>query len=368
MKTRTLGLLLVAILAMAMIAWFNLHGRSEVPVDESIGTLVFPQLKANLLDVSALELRGVGLTTTLVKRDDRWRVEEKGGYTADFDKLLGVLNGLAAATYVEKKTARPANFAQLGLEGIDAGDGKSALVTVRRGDQTESLLVGDESGAGQGFFVRRPDDNQVWLADKISRINTDPTVWINPMIINVDEARIIRASFTGVSGEHLTVTRDGPSDGAGEGEGEGEGEKAGWKVTDLPVDKELKYPTVADSVARTLINVRANDVRPREGEPWQAVATAVFGLDDGREILVAARVENDGRYWLQFGLNPATAADSVEADSADRVGEAPAGITVDAAAFAGWEFNVSEFVFGQFTRTMKDMVKADEKEASATEQ
>jgi len=337
MNNKTIGLLAIAILAMALIVVLKQRGGTG-PIDEAIGTPLFPGLKEKLSDVNEVRFRAGNEMTTIARRDDVWVVVQKDDYPASFSKLSGFLGSLAEAKYAERKTARPENFDALGVTGIDNDSSKATWVSVHTNDgSTYETLIGNEAGGRKGRYVRKPEEDQVWLVDKITAATGDPVKWIEPVVLSIDSDQVSQVTHRSADGGTLTVKRAGD-----------EGE---FEVENLPAGAELKYGTIADTLAMELVNVRATDVRARGEEPWQGVATATFDLKDGSQVVVHGLAGDDG-HWLRFDLTPSK--EPSEAVS-----------FVDTARIEGWEFKVADYTFDQFTRTMDDMIKAkDEKKAA----
>lgn len=320
MSDKSLGLLAIAILAMGLIAWF---GQSTDDGEGFGDGPFFPQLQNRLDEVDRVVLRAGDLVTTLKREDDAWVVEERNGYPADFSRLANLMSDLASATRLEKKTARQENHAKLGL---DTG---ATHVAVFAGEETlAECLAGDQAPTRAGRYVRRPDDDQVWLVDRLRNVQADPAGWIDNVVLNIDAEHVARVTHTNDEGE-LTVQRSEEGD--------------AFEVVDMPADAELRYPTVTDSLSRALVNVRIEDVAAREAS-WQDPATAVFNLTDGSVVTVEARRVDD-EFWLRIAVD--ASEDPSEAVQA-----------VDRDLLARWQFEVAEHTWGQFTKSMDDMIKA----------
>ena len=57
-------------------------------------------------------------------------------------------------------------------------------------------------------YVRRPDDNQTWLAEGSLQADADPQLWLERDIMNIDHARIASVAVTH-GDETLELARDG---------------------------------------------------------------------------------------------------------------------------------------------------------------
>ena len=76
-----------------------------------------------------------------------------------------------------------------------------------------ALIVGHRRVRTQGnvpeqVYVRRPDDNQTWLAEGSLQVDADPQLWLERDIMNIDHARIASVAVTH-GDETLELARDG---------------------------------------------------------------------------------------------------------------------------------------------------------------
>jgi hypothetical protein len=99
--------------------------RTDKSDTVSGGEYLIPGLKERINEIDAIAVTGSGDTESVsIARDsDGWRIKEKDGYPADVGKLREVLLALADARKLEQKTANPELYAQLGVEGPEAGGG-----------------------------------------------------------------------------------------------------------------------------------------------------------------------------------------------------------------------------------------------------
>ncbi|MBD3648698.1 MAG: DUF4340 domain-containing protein [Pseudomonadales bacterium] len=318
LNSKTLGLTVLAILVMAMAAYL---GQRQSETGENIGQPVLPGLQENLERLQRVEIRSHDAGTTLIREDAAWQVEQRDGYPVDFPGLAALLDSIREARYEEKKTSRPDNFAVLGLQDIDENSSKAVLVRLSTGDDQYALMIGERGSGGRGQLVRKPDEQQVWLVNETIEVDADPVGWLDPVIIDVAEEEIESVRYT--NGEEILEVRRSES---------GEG----FEVANLPTGEALRYPTVADQLARALVNVRLKDVR-RAGALPADTAMATFDLAGERQVTVNAWQE-DERHFLAFERSGGEEQRDLSA----------------------WHFEVSNSTFDKFTRTMADMIKADE--------
>ena len=196
MRPRTLvALVVIGILAMAG-GWY--FGTAEQPGEQQAyngGRLMFPDLAPKLQDAARIEITHQGKTTTIAKHGDTWGLVDRGGYVVQPSKLRGMLTGLTELRLVEQRTTDPEQFNRLGLEDPNGKTGTSNLLRVldASGKPIVALVVGHRRVRTQGnvpeqVYVRRPDDNQTWLAEGSLQVDADPQLWLERDIMNIDHA------------------------------------------------------------------------------------------------------------------------------------------------------------------------------------
>ncbi len=325
MNNKTLGLLVLAILVMAMAAYL---AQRDSDVKGRLDELVFPSLNEKLDQLNRFRITSSSTRTTLTGEKDAWVVDEKGGYPVDFEKFSTLLDGLSKARYEEKKTSRPGNFDMLELTDVDDDAGGAVLVEADAGGESYRLLIGAAATGGRGQFVRHPGTEQAWLTDRRLDVTADPADWLDPVIIDVPEDEIVRVRIETAGGDVLEAEKAGEAD--------------DMTVKGVPEGRELRYPTVGNQLARALVKVRLEDVAAR-GEVPGTAAAARFRLTEDRQVVVRAwREENEeenDRYFLAFD-GPGSPIES-------------------------WRYRVTRGTFDRFTRSMADMIKEEEAEEEA---
>jgi|TARA_Y100000310_G_scaffold344219_2_gene455792 hypothetical protein len=363
MNSKTIGIL-AAIIAVSVVIVFA-SSRSTEPVDPLLGTPVFPGLNDALG-----ELRQVDIVTgkdeiNLALLEDGWVVTNRDGYPASFDKLSSLLDNLTEADFAERKTSKPEYFDRLGLRDLDDQESEAVkLKIVTGGQEPRELLVGKAASSRSGQYFRFLGEQQAWLMNAQLDVETDAEEWLEPAIINIDSERVRKVTHTSASGEQLTVVREG-------------GEAENFEVVDLPADKKLKYGTVANALGRSLVNVRLKDVRKADGFDLSDSGKAEYWCKNGLVVSVLTK-EMDGQYYLSFAVDageasevvandsdepdsneaPASGSETDEGSNQPDLAEEVAGLKKDLDA---WVFEVTQFTFDEFTKTLADMVE-EEKE------
>ena len=313
MNAKVLGLAAIAVMSTLLILQ---SGSNETDPQEA--DLLLPELAAQLDTVSRVEISDpeAGWVASAERDGSAWRVPEKAGYAADFETLSRLLRGLAELKIAERKTARPENHAQLGV--ASAGEGAGIRVQVEAAE-TFALVIGQGSVA-RGAFVRRPGEDQVYLANEALDVPDSSMALLDPVIINIEAASVsaveVRSGTSVIMAERDETSGD-------------------IKVTNLPYGAELKYATVADSLTRLLINLRMTDVMPHDEAGFAESGRAKVVTSAGDAYVVRSVSRDDG-YWVHLDSQP------------------------------GWQFKVSEYSYNQLNKKLDELLKEEETAADAS--
>jgi len=255
---KTILLLGIVILSMVILTWVQ---RDTGSTNES--KLLLASLKENLNHLEKVEIETATESISLVRLDNGWGISEKHLYPADFSQLSELLDELSKAKLVEKKTSRPENFAILEVRNIDVKGSKASLVSGFAPDYNFSVLIGKSAQGRDGRFVRRPDESQVWLTDKSFELGESALSWLDPVIVNIDAEKIIKVDQIDASGViKVSVERIAAEE--------------NMVLRNLPEGRRLRYPSAANALARSLVNVRLVDVAPHAPEKWRSCKSLAF--------------------------------------------------------------------------------------------
>ena len=134
----------------------------------------------------------------------RWGLADRGGYPVQETKLRGMLTALTELRLVEQRTADPTQFATLGVEDPSGPRTPTRICCacwMRRASRSLALIVGHRRVRTGGnvpdeVYVRRPGDNQSWLAEGSLEVDADPQLWLDRDIMNIDHSRIAKVAVT----------------------------------------------------------------------------------------------------------------------------------------------------------------------------
>jgi hypothetical protein len=198
MKPRTsLLLLVIAVLALA-IGWrYGLRTQPTEHQTVAPGTLVFPGLAPKLALATRVEIKHQGKTLVIASHDNIWGLADRGGYPVQPSRMRQLLTGLADLRITEARTADPSEFARIGVEDPDQPTSNATLVRVLdvTGTPLAQLIVGHRRVRTQGnlpesVYIRRPGEDQSWLAEGGVPVDADPQLWVDRDIMNIDHSKI----------------------------------------------------------------------------------------------------------------------------------------------------------------------------------
>ena len=169
---------------------------------------LFVELDGRVNDVAEITVQKGGKSATVKREGGAWRLTDRGGYPAKFDQVKQTVVRLAELAIEEEKTARTENHEKLGLKLPDPAqpapaptdeaspespsppESEAALITLKDagGNALAALVVGKTEwrGSTQKVYVRRANEDQVYLCSGRLDINADPGTWIDKDLLKLD--------------------------------------------------------------------------------------------------------------------------------------------------------------------------------------
>jgi hypothetical protein len=356
MKQQTLIALICAGIIAVLGGWY--FGTRTTPAERgsvTSGKLMFPNLTPKLKDATKIEVIHQGKPMVIALEHDHWGVAEKGGYPVQEGKLRGMLTGLTELRLVEPRTSDPAQFSRLGVEDPDAKDSNSNRLRVLDAADKPivDVIVGHRRVRTQGnvpeqVYVRRPGENQAWLAEGSLQVDSDPQLWLDRDVLNIEHGRIARVEATR-GGQTLVFSREGDK---------------------LALIQPAEHPKLDDykveDVARALELLSFQDVRPAAAAaPGELAGHSVFHTTSGLAI-TATLFHADKDLWVRFAVagEGTTRADNPTADnptaSNQTAGNAKDGAGKLSARLSGWDYQLGSWKEKSLVPSM-DNLKAAEK-------
>jgi hypothetical protein len=296
------------------------------------GELVFPGLAEQLPAATRVSISSATGSMLMVRQTDHWSIADRDFYPAQTPKLRQLFAGLAGLKLRDPRTADPSLFARLGVDDPTTKGSTAVLVKVENtaGDVLAQVILGHSSlrsrgGLPESVYIRRPGEDQSWLAEGKLAADADPQAWLPRDILSIAHDKIAdvvvtrgasRVELAGAGGKFSLVA---PPPG---------------KIDDVKVDE----------TSQALENLTLSDVK--KGElPGTAEGQAVFTTTDGLAITVT--IAKDGKLiWASF------AASGPGADAYQDL--------------AGWAFQLPDWREASLLPALADIVTAPPAKAAGT--
>ena len=352
MKRSFLYLAVLTLIALSAVVFLvSKDGSSEKPVVEAF---FLPGIAGQINDVSRVEIVTAGNSpvATLVRDEAQWRVEQMGGYRADWSKLQALLAALAQARVIEPKTDNPEYYGRLGVEDVTADNAASMLVRFSIGDQTTGILIGRQAQGRQGTYVRLEDTPASALVDREFEVPAQLIDWTDSRIIDISSSEVAEIEIIHPSSERVLATRISA-------------DQTDFNLAGLLAERELKSSWAVNSLGSVFTMLDMETVRPAGNIDWtDAIKIRVLGFS-GMEIL-ADLVQLEDEYLLRLHASH-PAASIVQGDEEGTVGqqeiekqaeEDVAGM-VDAINLKvdGWAYGISKQKFEAMVKKPEDLLK-----------
>lgn len=317
MNQKKLGLLAVAVIAL-----LGLFITTRSSYDSSKS----PQAKELFGDLNPQKIYRIKIgqgekVIDLELRGDKWTVPSKAGYPADESKVRALLVKLLDLSVSQEVTNNPARFESLGVGDDLKKSGKSEvsfldstggiISGVLLGEQRKRGSTSPETAVAAGQYVRRTDQNDVYLVPQPLTFDSAVSSWLNLDIVNVLASRLIGVAESGLENgaekvlyelEEVTDSTANPREFVLKGQ-------------DQPA-KALDSSVIAQ-IRAGIENFRALDVFPADDAAVQGLSfdrRTIFKVNNGLEYQVST-AEKDGKTFAKISVvfNAATAHALTEA-------------------------------------------------------
>jgi hypothetical protein len=270
-----------------------------------------------------------------------WVLPSRDNYPASFEEVRKTLVGLAALETIEPKTARPDWLHDLDLDAPPKGAGTLIQVEDDKGRALASLIVGKSEdigdlGGATGLFVRKPGDEQSWLAKSVFTPQAQIGDWMNKAVVSVDRSRIAEADFRPASGPSFTLSKAKESD-------------SDFALAAVPRGRQVGDPGTLDAAAGALADFSFDDVRPSSDFDFDHGASRLITKTfDGLIVSVDVLKQGDD-FWAR-----------VFADSEPGKPDAGKEASEINAHAGGWAFKLPAYQGAEFVTSLDSLLKSVE--------
>lgn len=336
MTPRSFAALAVAAAVSAAAAIAVYSSSVEWRNGSSSGDVMFAGLGHRIPEIVKIDVSQAGETLTLVRDGKDWVLAEHDSFPAAEEAVQALLAGFGGARLVEPKTRKEDRYALLGVEDPAQEGAKSNLVRLvdGEGEVVAEAIVGnarhDGIGIGEsGTYVRRPNDEQAWLADADLGAGVELADWVNTQLFETRREDVKRVTVT-VPGEELLEIVRAP-------------DRQGHTLAAIPDGMKLKYVNVVDQVVRAASAIDFSDVRKSQMQAEDDdVATVVIELEGGLEATIRIKREGDTA-WLALDVSGEGEAKKIADDMNGRT--------------QGWEFSIPKSQVREILKRRDDLLE-----------
>jgi hypothetical protein len=196
-----------------------------------IGARLLPDLK--LADVAYIQVRDARHVATLARKDNRWVVDERGGYPANFQEISDVVIKLIELKVVQSEEIGASLLPRVGLApppekpGADVKEDKANEIGTRvdmkdaAGKTLATLTLGKvvlkkdpgnplpnaQNGVPAGRYVQVAGAQSVAVvSDPLNKVEADPSKWLDKTFFKVERVKTL--TVAGETGVRWKITRD----------------------------------------------------------------------------------------------------------------------------------------------------------------
>jgi len=364
-------LLVLVIVIGAAGLWVRQHNReSWQGGGAAIGQKLLPNLAVN--DVAQITIQSGTNALTLAKRDNLWRVRERGDYPASFSQISDLLLKLADLKVVQTEEIGPSQLGRLELlpPGTATNAGTRVELKDAGGKTLQSLLLGkkhlhqpaaDSPYGGEGWpdgrYVQAGSDHGVAvISETLDNIQCQPQPWLNKDFFSIEKPRLISLQGPEATNSWKLSRASETND---------------WQLVDAKAGEKLDSSKIS-GVTAPFSSPSFNDVLPRGSQPEFSGLTNATTLTvetfDGFTYVARTGPERDGNDPLTLSVSAHLPAQRTPAKDEKPEDKAKLDATfkdqqkklADKLAkekqLAGWTFLVPPYTVDSFLKTRSELL------------
>jgi hypothetical protein len=335
-----LGVITLMALVAALVLTGTRRDQGAAPAERLV-----PELRPVINEIDAIDIEAAGETVVVrLRRDrDRWRVENRDDYEADFRQVHDLLRELAEADRAEPRTALEEWYPRLGLSDVESEQARGLRVSFP-GRNLPAVILGDRDETTGARYARLAGQTQTWLTDQPLEVPPTAIGWLERSVMDIPASELTEVTIVHPDGDRVRL-RPGDEDGDQ------------WVLLDVPEGREAAPRWEIRPVANGLANITLEDVRRHQAEtvPEDAVR-ALYVTRDGLNFVVDLFVDDD-RAWAHFKVSaePEAVPAGQELADEDRDRRLADAAAVDA-RLSPWQFALSPAKFETMTRRLEALL------------
>jgi hypothetical protein len=290
-------LVIVIVVGAASLLVYNKRMEGRRSGNVALGQKLLGDLPVN--DITRISIQQGTNEVNLEKKDDLWRVRERGGYPAAFGEISSFLLKAREVKVMESEEVGPSQLARLSLAPGQNTNSPVVVEFIGQGDKpVQSLLLGkkhmkkssrpspmgDMDGSWpDGRYVKLGDKSQkvALISEPFENIEPEPERWLNKDFLRVEKPRSVAVQYPVASNSWKLVR---------------ETENGDWTLTDAKEGEQLDR-SKASSVSYPLSSASFNDVlagvNPDQLGLGQPTVLTIETFDNFTYTLKAGQKTND---------------------------------------------------------------------------
>jgi len=269
MNRKQFSILLVLVVVIGALGLVLSRREKFKPAGDSVGKKLLGDFPVN--DVAHFSIKRGDSEVNLVKKDELWRVRERGDHPANYGEISDVLLKLRDLKIIQTEQVGASQLPRLELAAPGQGTNSGTLVefkdsadktikflllgkkhTRKPPQQQQSQFGGGDEGWPDGRWVKLGDAKDVALiSEPLSNVEPKPEQWLNKDFFKVERVRSIAVDFTQATNSWKLMR---------------ETESAEWKLSNIKTNEQLDSGKVS-SVSNPLSSPTFNDVLASNAPP-----------------------------------------------------------------------------------------------------
>jgi len=274
-------IILVALVALVGAAGWMVHQRGQQSwqnAGESTGGKLLPNLPIN--NIAEITIQSGTNELTLAKRDNLWRVRQRGDYPADFSKISDLLMKFADLKTVQTEDVGPSELGRFDL--LPPGPATNTATLLAFSDQggkpLASVLLGKKHLAqpaansqfgGEGW----PDGRYIMagagaksvalISDPLDAVDPNLSSWLDKDFVHIENPRAIAVEFPETTNSWKLVRASETND---------------WQLADARPGETLDSSKISE-VTSPFSSPSFDDVAPATAAPHNATVLTAQTFD-----------------------------------------------------------------------------------------
>lgn len=351
-------LILLGTVTVVVIIAASVLVKSRAPQTEKDKIAFFPGLAEKIESVNHIAIVGYADQVNLSRHNDTWGIDEFDGYPALPDKVKRAVLGAADLNINAPKTALPRLYHRLGVDGPEAEDTSSILLTLKDKSKNKlaEIIVGNprRSSAAQsspGLYVRKPDAAQSYLVDGVLDITAYKTDWMERSLFDIPADTVKSIRIDHPDGDTFTLFKQ-------------EKGQENFALESLPPGKKIAPELIINRFGSLLQDLQISGARSEENlqRPDDSISVRLKTFDGIIANMVAFTIDDIAYAAFKFGFDERVPVTENTGEKRDAVQALVDDLNSRTSA---WWFEIPQFQY-DIVNKRSDTVMRDEDDVDLT--